>query len=72
MSKPKWGSVDEIDRRTKVGSDAWKARHSESIQHLSAFRHLHDIAPHEDVRHLADASVQEKLKAIEEIKNGKG
>lgn len=71
MADRKWGSVDDIDRRTKVGSDAWKARHSTKIQHLSAFRHLHQISDHGDVRHLADKSVSQKLKAIKEIKDGK-
>jgi hypothetical protein len=64
----KWGSVSEIDMRTKVGSPAWKARHSRDVQHLSAFRRLHDLAEHDDVRELADAPVSEKLKAIHKLK----
>jgi hypothetical protein len=69
MSKErKWGHLDEIDYRTKVGSKAWKERHPENIQKLSAFRFLHEIAPHEEVRDLADSSVKKMLKAIDEIR----
>jgi hypothetical protein len=72
MSKEnKWGSVNEIDMRTKVGSAAWKAKHPRRVQHLSAFRRLHDLAPHEEVRHLADAPVSQKLKAIDKLEGKK-
>ena len=67
----KWGSIDDIDYRTKVGSDAWHARHSEPIQHLSAFRRLNEVAPHSEVRHLADSSVEEKLQALRDIEQKK-
>ena len=65
----KWGSLNEIDMRTKVGSPAWKARHSKDIQHLSAYRRLHDLAEHDEVRDLVDAPVSEKLKAIKKLEN---
>ncbi len=65
--KNKWGSINDIDKRTKVGTPAWKRVHSRDIQHLSAFRRLHDLADHEDVRHLADSPVSEKLKEIEKL-----
>ena len=65
----KWGSVNEIDMRTKVGSPAWKANHSRNIQHLSAYRRLHDIASHAEVRDLVDAPVSEKLAAIKRLEN---
>jgi len=71
MAKPdnKWGSVKEIDMRTKVGSSAWKARHPKRIQHLSAYRRLHDLGEHEQVRELVDAPVAEKLKAIKKLES---
>ena len=65
----KWGSVDEIDMRTNVGSAAWKQRHPRRIQHLSAYRRLHQLAEHEQVRHLVDAPVSQKLQKIQELEN---
>ena len=65
----KWGSVDDIDNRTKVGSEAWKNQHSEDIQHLSAYRRLHQLADHEEVRHLVDAPVEDKLEEIKRLEN---
>ena len=65
----KWGSINEIDRRLKPGSDAWKARHSTPIQHLSAYRRLHDLADHDQVRDLVDAPVSKKLAEIKRLEN---
>lgn len=62
--KRKWGRVGDIDYRTKVGSDAWFDAHPENIQHLSAHRRLHMLADHEEVRHLTDASVEDKIEEI--------
>lgn len=69
--EPKWGHLDEIDYRTKVGSKAWKERHTENIQKLSAYRYLHEIAEHGEVRDLADATVKDMLKAIDEHQKDK-
>jgi hypothetical protein len=69
--EPKWGHLDDIDYRTRVGSDAWKKRHPENIQKLSAFRYLHEIAEHPEVRDLADATVEEMLKAVDEHRKEK-
>ena len=63
----RWGSLDEIDYRCRVGSEAWKKRHPRRIQHLSAYRRLHDLADHEQVRELADAPVSKKLDAIRKL-----
>jgi hypothetical protein len=68
---PRWGRVSEIDKRTRVGSKAWMDRHSTDIQHLSAYRKLHQLADHQEVRNLVDASVEEKLNAIKDLENGK-
>lgn len=70
--KNKWGSVNQIDKRCNVGSEAWKQRHSPNIQHLSAYRHLHQLAEHSEVRHLADKSVSQKLNAIKKLENPNG
>jgi len=68
MSKERrWGSVDQIDKRTKVGSASWKQRHSRSIQHLSAYRRLHQLSEHKEARELVDAPVSAKLEAIRKL-----
>jgi hypothetical protein len=61
----RWGHLHQIDYRTKVGSEAWKARHSNNIQHLSAYRRLEEVAGHDIARQYVDSPVNEKLKAIE-------
>ena len=45
--------INDIDYRTKVGSEAWKNNHTKSTQQLSAWRRLHALLPHEDVVKLA-------------------
>ena len=65
----KWGHVHEIDRRCKPGSEAWFRRHPTRVQHLSAYRKLHDIADHQEVREYVDASVKSKLKAIKKFES---
>jgi hypothetical protein len=47
--KPRWGRLREIDKRCKVGTEAWKARHTTPIQKLSAWRLLHLQQPHKAV-----------------------
>lgn len=69
MTERRWGRVDEIDRRTKVGSEAWKNRHSEDIQNLSAHRRLHQLTDHEHAREFTDKSVQEKVDEVRRLEN---
>ena len=47
-----WGSLCEIDYRTKVGSDAWYARHVPRLRRLSAWRRMHMLSQHDGVRDL--------------------
>lgn len=70
--KVRWGHVHEIDYRTRVGSVAWKARHSRRLQHLSAWRFLHVQRAHKGVareghkrgyRPSSDMPVSQKLDA---------
>ena len=50
----RWASLDEIDRRTRVGSSAWYQLHPESRQKLlSAWRAMHAVAPHTRIRWFA-------------------
>jgi len=52
--KVRFGSLLEIDARTNVGSEAWKARHEEHrLKKLSAWRGLHAVASHGEIRSLA-------------------
>jgi len=46
-------NTGDIDKRTKVGSEAWKKAHNKETQQLSAWRRLHMLLPHEDVKKLA-------------------
>ena len=63
----RWGHLHEIDYRTKVDSKAWHDRHALRLKHLSAWRRLHDLAPHETISKLAsrspssDITLQEKI-----------
>ena len=58
-------STDDIDKRTKVGSEAWKKNHDRETQQLSAWRRLHALLPHEDVKQLAKPTDSpEKLAAL--------
>lgn len=46
----KWDRTCHIDYRTKVGTDAWTARHPRwQTRKLSAWRRLHDQHDHEAV-----------------------
>ncbi|MHA2265911.1 MAG: hypothetical protein ACXAEN_26255 [Candidatus Thorarchaeota archaeon] len=45
--------LNDIDKRTKVGSKAWTKKHDKETQQLSAWRRLHALLPHEDVVQLA-------------------
>lgn len=58
-------NTNDIDRRTKVGSEAWKNNHDRETQQLSAWRRLHMLLPHEDVTQLAKPTdPPEKLAAL--------
>lgn len=69
-------NLDNIDKRTKVGSEAWK-KHNKETQQLSAWRRLHALLPHEDVTQLAKPTdPPEKLAALateieRQLKQGK-
>lgn len=58
-------NLDDIDKRTKVGSAAWENKHDTETQQLSAWRRLHALLPHEDVTQLAKPTDHpEKLAAL--------
>lgn len=58
-------NLDDIDKRTKVGSAAWKKKHDKETQQLSAWRRLHALLPHGDVTKLAKPTdPPEKLAAL--------
>ncbi|MHC4121736.1 MAG: hypothetical protein ACYSWO_30055 [Planctomycetota bacterium] len=43
-----------IDYRTKVGTEAWNNRHTEQQKKLSAWRRLHALLSHEEVKKVAN------------------
>lgn len=51
--KPKWAHLHEIDRRTKVGTPAWRRNNSPGAKKLSAWRRLHALTDHPDVHNRA-------------------
>jgi len=70
-------SLDDIDKRTKVGTAAWLNNHDEDTQRLSAWRRLHALLPHSEIKRLGltyedkPADLVAAVKKIEEIqKNG--
>lgn len=63
-------SIDDFDRRTKVGTQAWDKNHDEATKRLSAWRRLHALLPHEEVVKLAQptnssARLAEVVKEVE-------
>lgn len=73
----RWGHVNEIDRRTHVGTPAWYQIHQQTrLRHLSAWRRLHMQRPHETISRRAaqmgvspssDTSVPQKVKMVQEF-----
>lgn len=51
--KVRWARLSEIDRRTKVGTPAWKSRHTTKQKKLSAWRFLHTKLSHRKVQRRA-------------------
>ncbi len=47
--EPKIARLDEIDKRTHVGTEAWHNNNAANAQRLSAWRRLHALRPHEEV-----------------------
>ena len=57
--------ASKIDKRTRVGTEAWKKRHDEPTQQLSAYRRLHMLMPHDEVKKIAKPDdPPEKLAAL--------
>lgn len=46
-------NIDDIDRRTRVGTEAWKNKHDGETQQLSAWRRLHMLLTHEEIKKIA-------------------
>ena len=58
-------STGDINKEARVGSEAWRKSHDAETQQLSAWRRLHALLPHEDVRQLAKPTDHpEKLAAL--------
>ena len=63
-------NTDDIDYRTKVGSKAWDKNHDEHTKRLSAWRRLHALLPHDEVKRIAQpnqssAVLAETVKRVE-------
>jgi hypothetical protein len=63
----RWGHLREIDYRTRVGTPAWHQRHPLRIKHLSSWRNLHRLAPHETVSALASRKPSSDIPLREKI-----
>jgi hypothetical protein len=70
-------NLDDIDKRTKVGTPSWLNKHDEDTQCLSAWRRLHTLLPHSEIKRLGlkyddpPADLVAAVKKVEEIqKNG--
>ena len=64
-------TLDDIDRRTKVGTKAWDKNHDEKTKRLSAWRRLHALLPHDEVKKRAQpnqssAVLAEIVKKVEQ------
>jgi len=66
-------SLDDIDKRTKIGTPAWLNNHDEDTQRLSAWRRLHALLPHDEIKRLklkytdSPADLVAAAKKIDEI-----
>ena len=66
-------SLDDIDKRTKIGTPAWLNNHDEDTQRLSAWRRLHALLPHDEIKRLGlkyddtSADLVAAVKKIEKI-----
>ena len=71
----KWGSLDEIDYRTKVGTPAWEDAHPRwQIRKLSAWRRMHMLGTHDQVMDWAGAQgssrpVRDMVRAVKRAEN---
>ncbi|MHC4296519.1 MAG: hypothetical protein ACYS7Y_04400 [Planctomycetota bacterium] len=63
------GSTEKIDYRTRVGTDAWKKRNSPQARKLSAWRRLHALLPHDEVKKIAnlDMTWQQLAKIVAKV-----
>jgi hypothetical protein len=48
------GSTSDIDYRTRVGSDKWNENNTAKAKKLSAWRRLHALLPHDQVKEVAN------------------
>jgi len=66
-------NLDDIDKRTKIGTPAWLKNHDEDTQRLLVWRRLHALLPHEEIKRLGlsyddkPADLVEAAKKIEQI-----
>ena len=58
------GSIDEIDGRCKVGSEAWQRRHPPRIRKLSALRRSRQLAPNPVVKSEIVAASAQKARQV--------
>lgn len=76
--QPKWAHLHEIDKRTRVGSQAWFANNSRGARRLSAWRFLHKLTNSHSTVHTLGVSIgrdpssrmttREMLKQIDRLK----
>ena len=62
--------LNDIDKRTKVGSAPWLRNHDEDTQRLSAWRRLHALLPHSEVKRLGlkyDDKTEDLVAAVKKI-----
>jgi len=48
------GKTSDIDYRTRVGSDKWNENNTAKAKKLSAWRRLHALLPHDQVKEVAN------------------
>lgn len=67
-------SLNDIDKRTNVGTPAWEKRNDEDAQRLSAWRRLHALLPHSEIKRLGlkyedkPSDLAAAVQKVEEIK----
>lgn len=76
LNRDNMASLDDIDKRTKIGTPAWLNNHDEDTQRLSAWRRLHILLPHDEIKRLglkyndSPSDLVAAAKKIEEIQKG--
>jgi hypothetical protein len=59
--------INNVDYRTRVGTDTWNKRHDEDVKKNLAWRRLHALLPHDEVMKRANQG-DDSARLVEVVK----